>query len=250
MTPLPHLDLVREKLARARHVLFITGAGVSADSGLPTYRGIGGLYNDQQTEEGMPIETALSAETLRKHPSITWKYLARIEASCRAAAPNPAHRAIAALQEQTRVTVLTQNIDGFHTRAGSRGVIEIHGNLFDLFCPHCGYQITVPDYAELGALPPVCPDCTHFLRPGVVLFNEMLPEKALSSLQNVIESGYEMVFSIGTTSVFPYISQPFVLGKMRGAMAIEINPSTTEVSRIATIKWACGAADALTQLCV
>ena len=121
MTPCyPGIETVAERLLAAEHVLFITGAGISADSGLPTYRGIGGLYNDQHTEEGMPIEVALSAEVMQRTPAITWKYLARIEASCRTARPNAAHEIIARLQQHRRVTVLTQNIDGFHRQAGSR----------------------------------------------------------------------------------------------------------------------------------
>lgn len=246
---LPQIDLVRERLATARHVLFITGAGVSADSGLPTYRGIGGLYNEQHTEEGLPIEVALSAEVMRRNPEITWKYLARIEAACRHAAPNAAHQAIARLQDRTQVTVLTQNIDGFHTRAGSRDLIEIHGNLFDLHCPRCGHAERVADYAGFARLPPPCPDCGHGLRPSVVLFNEMLPSAALQSLQMQMVKGYDMVFSIGTTSVFPYIAQPFLFGRDIGALTVEINPDDTEVSRYADVKWRISAASALTRLC-
>lgn len=246
---LPQIDLVRERLAAARHVLFITGAGVSADSGLPTYRGIGGLYNEQHTEEGLPIEVALSAEVMRRNPEITWKYLARIEEACRHAAPNAAHLAIAALQERVKVSVLTQNIDGFHAKAGSRNLIEIHGNLFDLYCPRCGHAERVDDYCIFDSLPPPCPACDHFLRPAVVLFNEMLPTAALQSLDRVLAQGYDLVFSIGTTSVFPYIAQPFILGRQIGALTVEINPDETAVSRHAQVKWHAGAASALTLLC-
>jgi len=246
---LPQIDLVRERLATARHVLFITGAGVSADSGLPTYRGIGGLYNEQLTEEGLPIEVALSAEVMRRNPEITWKYLARIEEACRCAAPNAAHAAIAALQDRTQITVLTQNIDGFHARAGSRDLIEIHGNLFDLYCPRCQHAEHVNDYASFTQLPPPCPACGHALRPAVVLFNEMLPPLALQRLQHTLDQGYDLVFSIGTTSVFPYIAQPFIHGRQTGALCVEINPDETEVSAYADVKWRTGAANALTQLC-
>ena len=107
------------ELAGARRILFITGAGLSADSGLPTYRGLGGLYHDRLTEEGLTIEQALSGRTLSQRPDITWKYLAEIEANCRGAQPNAAHRLIAALeQEKDSVWVLTQNIDGLHRAAG------------------------------------------------------------------------------------------------------------------------------------
>lgn len=90
---------VAEQLKRARRVLFITGAGISADSGLPTYRGVGGLYNEGGTEDGLPIEQALSGEVFATKPGITWKYLLQIEQNCRGAQPNAAHRLIAALEK-------------------------------------------------------------------------------------------------------------------------------------------------------
>ncbi len=248
MTSIPAIEAVAERLLEAERVLFITGAGISADSGLPTYRGIGGLYNDRHTDEGLPIEVALSAEVMRKTPAITWKYLAQIEAACRAAQPNAAHEAIARLQQHRQVTVLTQNIDGFHRRAGSHDLIEIHGNLFDLYCGQCGHEAHVPDYSGLDKLPPPCPECGHFLRPRVVLFNEMLPEAALGRLYETMERGYDLVFSVGTTSVFPYIAEPFRIARRVGALAVEINPADTEVSHYADIRWRCGAAEALTAL--
>ncbi len=245
---LPAIENVAERLLAAERVLFITGAGISADSGLPTYRGIGGLYNDQHTDEGMPIEVALSAEVMQRTPAITWKYLAQIEASCRAAQPNAAHAIIARLQQHRHVTVLTQNIDGFHARAGSRDLIEIHGNLFELYCTRCGHEEKITDYAGLTTLPPPCPNCSHWLRPRVVLFNEMLPETAINRLYATMEQGYDLVFSIGTTSVFPYIAQPFIIAGQIGALAVEVNPADTQVSRHADVRWRCGAAEAMTAL--
>ncbi|GAB2880921.1 NAD-dependent deacylase [Uliginosibacterium flavum] len=249
MTDLPDVDRVAERLSTARRVLFITGAGISADSGLPTYRGFGGLYNeDQHTDDGLPIEVALSGEIMAAQPEITWKHLARIEATCRGAKPNAAHRIIAALQDRVPTTVLTQNIDGFHREAGSADLIEIHGDLFELFCPHCGHQVSVSDYSELHELPPPCPHCLGQLRPAVVLFGEALPRPAVKRLEQVLDEGYDLVFSIGTTSVFPYIAQPFIAARQFGALAVEINPTPTEVSRFADVTWRCGAAAALEQL--
>ena len=131
---------VAAHLAQANSVLFITGAGISADSGLPTYRGVGGLYNGEATEEGLHIEEALSGDVFAIRPDITWKYLAQIEANCRGAQPNAAHFAIARLEEIIeRVTVFTQNVDGLHRQAGSSDVIEIHGSLHDLQCTECSH---------------------------------------------------------------------------------------------------------------
>lgn len=248
MTDLPDLERVATRLASARRVLFVTGAGISADSGLPTYRGIGGLYNDQHTDDGLPIEVALSGEVMEIQPEITWKHLAQIEATCRGAKPNAAHRIIAALQERVPTTVLTQNIDGFHRQAGSTDLIEIHGDLFELYCPHCGHRETRSDYSGLKQLPPPCPHCLGHLRPAVVLFGEALPKPAVQRLEQILDEGYDLVFSIGTTSVFPYIAQPFIAARQFDALAVEINPTPTEVSRFADVAWRCGAATALEAL--
>jgi hypothetical protein len=122
------LDRVSEVFARATSALFITGAGISADSGLPTYRGIGGLYEDATTEEGIAIEDALSGDMLRERPEVCWKYIHQIERACRGATWNRAHEVLALMEGRyERTWVLTQNVDGFHRRAGSKNVIEIPG---------------------------------------------------------------------------------------------------------------------------
>jgi len=103
------------RLRESRSVLFVTGAGVSADSGLPTYRGIGGLYDQDETDDGIPIEAALSGAMFKRDPSITWKYIHQIESSCRSAGPNRAHEVIAELERRIdRVWTLTQNVDARH----------------------------------------------------------------------------------------------------------------------------------------
>src|ERR1700741_4368032 len=116
---------VAGELRRARRVLVITGAGISADSGLPTYRGIGGLYEADVTGDGLAIEGAFSRAMLCTRPARTWKYLLQIESACRGARHNDAHTAIVHLERHFRsLTVLTQNIDGFHRDAGSEYLIE------------------------------------------------------------------------------------------------------------------------------
>jgi NAD-dependent deacetylase len=166
------VEQVVELLRASRSLLFITGAGLSAESGLPTYRGIGGLYQGRNTEENVPIEALLSAETMESRPDLTWKYLLQIEEACRAAKPNRGHEVIAEMESEfDRVWVLTQNVDGFHHRAGSRNVIDIHGDLHRIRCMQCPYFRPVTDYSEFD-IPPRCPDCDGILRPDVVLFGE------------------------------------------------------------------------------
>lgn len=230
------MDQATAQLGAARRVLAITGAGISADSGLPTYRGIGGLYEADLTEDGLPIEEALSGAMMRKRPALCWKYIHQIESSCRGAGPNAAHAALASLQQRFEsFTVLTQNIDGFHRAAGSRDLIEIHGRIHELRCVECGAEREVADYAGLD-IPPACARCGGLERPRVVLFGEMLPEPALLRLQAVMDEGVDAVLSIGTTSVFPYIAAPVLMARRRGIPSIEINPGRTEVSDLVGLR--------------
>lgn len=149
---------VAQALRRAERILVITGAGLSADSGMPTYRGLGGLYNGR-TEEGLPIEAALSGPMLRRDPALCWKYLAELGKACLAARPNAGHEAIAELQKhKPECWVLTQNIDGFHRQAGSPAerLIEIHGELAPLYCQSCGAESGGLEEHLHGQLPPRC----------------------------------------------------------------------------------------------
>lgn len=235
-------------LAQANRILFITGAGISADSGLPTYRGVGGIYNGGMTEEGLCIEEALSGEVFSIRPDITWKYLAQIEANCRGAQPNPAHFAIARLEEvMERVTVFTQNVDGLHRAAGSRDVIEIHGSLHELACTVCPHEEYINDLIG-REIPPLCPACHAILRPKVVLFGEALPDDKMAYFLDALEEGYDMVFSIGTSSVFPYIVEPVRWAAEVGIPTVEINPAHTQLSEVVAYHLPLGAADALTRL--
>ncbi len=236
---------VARALRRARRVLVVTGAGVSADSGLPTYRGVGGLYDGAGTDEGIPIELALSGPMLRTHPEISWKYIYEIENACRGARPNDAHRVLAALQDELAwVGVLTQNVDGFHAQAGSRTLVEIHGRIHQLRCTSCRWHTRVPDYAALD-IPPRCPACGAIVRPDVVLFGEMLPELAVSTLMAWQAEPADVVLSVGTTSAFPYIAGPVLQARREGALTVEINPGRSEVSEVVDIRIAAGAADTL-----
>lgn len=239
------IDRIAQRLAESRRVLFVTGAGISADSGLPTYRGVGGLYEGKDTEHGLPIEVALSGETLAARPDITWRYLAQIERTCRGAQPNAAHRAIAELEHRLPyVMVLTQNVDGLHGKAGSCRVVEIHGRLDELLCTACEYR-TVVESLEGWSIPPLCPDCAGVLRPNVVLFGEALPGEALQRLFSALHEGFDMVFAIGTTAIFPYIAHAVLDAAHRGAPTVEINPTATRLTDQVAFSLRMGAADAM-----
>jgi NAD-dependent deacetylase len=240
------IDAAARRIQAAGSILFITGAGISADSGLPTYRGISGLYENRNTEDGYSIEEALSSSVFRSRPEITWKYMAQVERGAHGKTFNAAHAAIAEIERRwPRVWTLTQNIDGFHTAAGSRNVIEIHGTMYRIRCEHCGAQQEIRDYRQLPTIPPPCSGCHQDMRPDVVLFGEMLPTEAVSVLQRELQIGFDLVVSVGTSSIFPYIMAPVMEARRQGIPTIEINPSkTTEISRWVDIHVQAGAAAA------
>ena len=233
-------------LKSARRILFVTGAGISADSGLPTYRGIGGLYEREETEEGVPIEVALSGVMMASNPALCWKYIAQIERACRGAKFNAAHAFLAEVEAEIPGTwVLTQNVDGFHRAAGSRQVIEIHGDVHRLKCVACSRREVVRDFGGL-MIPPSCPGCAGLVRPEVVLFGEMLPDDAVRMMQRQLAMGFDAVVSIGTTSVFPYIAGPVIEAALAGVPTIEINPGQSVVSELVSLRLEARAAEALT----
>jgi NAD-dependent deacetylase len=242
------LDEVAGYLRGAERILFITGAGLSADSGLPTYRGVGGLYEGMLTTDELPIEMVLSGQMLHSRPELTWKYVPEIERACRGADFNRGHEIIAQIEREKPGTwVLTQNIDGFHRKAGSQNLIEIHGHLWDLYCTRGDYAERVEDFTQLD-LPPRCPQCRGLVRPDVVFFGEMLPEEKVDQLYAELDRGFDLVFSVGTTSVFPYITEPVLQTKRAGRPTVEINPGQTEISELVDFRLELGAAEALAAL--
>ena len=241
---------IANDLKKAHRVLVITGAGVSADSGLPTYRGVSGLYNNGLTVEGLRIEECLSAQIFQKHPEITWKYLWQIGENCHKAKPNRAHEIISEWHNKfERFLVFTQYIDELHRRAGSRDLIEIHGNFHTLFCTHCVWQapLNLNDLSP-ETLPPRCPECGALARVPVVLFGEMLPEDAIYNFAKAWEEGFDMVFVIGTTCSFPYIAHPVLMAAQSGLPTVEINLDTTAVSSSVRYRLSVPAAQALEEI--
>ena len=243
------IDCIVQAMSRARRLLLITGAGMSADSGLPTYRGRDGIYRAQQTTlHGLSIEQALSGPMLRARPEITWHYLLELEKTSRHAAPNRGHHVIAEMDGYfDAVWVLTQNVDGLHQRAGSRNVLDLHGSLHALECMRCGQQTTTPDYSNL-TLPPRCSECEGPIRPQVVLFEEELPYDKLSRLWYEFGAGFDIIFSIGTSSMFEYIVEPVRVGQTMGITTVEINPEVTTISSEVDIKISAGAATVLASI--
>jgi NAD-dependent deacetylase len=139
-----------------------------------------------------------------------------------------------------RCWVLTQNVDGFHRAAGSKNVIDIHGDLHELYCTQCSFRERVADYAQLASCP-TCPQCSGVVRPDVVLFEEVLPREKSALLDHEVRRGFDVVFSIGTSSLFPYITAPVLMASVRGGATVEINPGRTSLSDSVDVRLAMGA---------
>lgn len=247
------IDQAASLLRGVQDILFITGAGISVDSGLPTYRGVGGMYDDVDTEDGLPIEVCLSGPMLRKDPARCWKYMRQIGLACQGAKPNAAHHLIAQLErERERVWVLTQNVDGLHPAAGSEKVIAIHGDLHVLHCTKCAWRERAHDDSELEARMaadiPRCPNCDAVIRPEVVLFQEMLPRKAVETMERECRRGFDAVISIGTSGMFQYVTRPLLDARAAGKATIEINPGSSSVSDAVDVHIKLGAAAAMEAL--
>ena len=235
-------------LARAKSALFITGAGLSVESGAPTYRGIGGLYRNKATENGVSLEIALSSEMLQRRPKLTWRYLLGIEEQSRACKPNAAHTILTSLEQRLpRSLILTQNIDGLHRQAGAERVVEIHGNLRELRCVRCDFRSVLRDFIGLPT-PPACPQCQGLLRPDIVMFGESLPHAPFIKLQSELERGFDLVVVIGTTAMFPYIARPVLVAKSEGISTVEINPTQTDLSDVVDMKLRAQPAYALSKI--
>lgn len=213
-------------LAKAQRVTVLTGSGVSAESGVPTFRDAQtGLWANFRPEE-LATPTAF-----RRNPRLVWEWYAWRRQLVAEAKPNPAHLALMELEQRVpRFTLITQNVDGLHQRAGSSKVIELHGNITRTKCFDEGTVVTVwPDTDEV---PPRCPRCGGPLRPDVVWFEETLPETALA-LALERSGDCEVFLSIGTsTVVYPAASLPFH-ARSRGARVVEINPGATPLTKVA-----------------
>jgi NAD-dependent deacetylase len=219
-------------LAGVRSVGVITGAGVSRESGIPTYRGRGGIYDDPV--QGDDTVEALSGPTLRRDPDRTWRAVAHLARLALGAQPNAAHRAVAEMERRAeRFVLLTQNVDELHRIAGSRNLIEIHGSARETLCLACGARGRL-EREEVAALDrtPRCGACGGPLRPDVVLFGEMLGTDDVERLhRELVARSPDLLVVAGTSALFPYILEPVVLAARRRRVTVEVNPEETVLSQ-------------------
>ena len=222
MTPAISPGLSR-LVGQARAIVAFTGAGVSAESGVPTFRGTDGIWSKLKPEE------LASMKAFMKNPSMVWEWYAHRKKIMSGIAPNPGHYALARMENLAPAfAVITQNIDNLHRRAGSRTVYELHGNIERNYCMKCGTQYG-DDLVVAATGVPLCPACGGLVRPDVVWFGEMLPEEEWEASVRAAE-GADLFMSIGTSAVvYPAASLPLV-AKRSGAYLLEINPEPTPLT--------------------
>jgi NAD-dependent deacetylase len=210
------------RISRSRYVVALTGAGISVESGIPDFRSADGLWSKYD-----PMEFGY-IESFRANPAKVWKMLVELDKVLLRAAPNPAHLALAQLEERGILrAILTQNVDSLHQRAGSRKVIEFHGNNRTLRCDSCGQRFS-RETVSLNTLPPLCP-CGKPLRPDLVFFGETIPTDAYH--QAMAAAGKcDLMLVVGTSAAVAPASIIPRVAKQNSAFILEINPKASELS--------------------
>jgi NAD-dependent deacetylase len=221
---LSNLEQAREWLAAAESVAVLTGAGISAESGVPTFRGASGLWKEFKPEE------LATPEAFARDPKLVWEWYDWRRGLIARAAPNAAHRALVQLEIGKRgFTLITQNVDGLHDLAGSGKILKLHGDIWRLRCTVCGANFPnrrVP----LPKIPPHCA-CGGLARPGVVWFGEPLPEGMMKEAEHAAAAA-QVFLVIGTSAVVYPAASLVPFAKQSGARVIEINTEPSAVSGI------------------
>ncbi|MBU1626777.1 NAD-dependent deacylase [bacterium] len=209
-------------MSKAKSVVVLTGAGISAESGIPTFRGEDGLWKKYRAEE---LATPWAFE---KDPNLVWEWYDWRRGIIHTKEPNPAHHVVTKMEEKyLKFTLVTQNVDGLHKAAGTKNILEIHGCIWRVRCLKCKKETENFD-VPISKIPPEC-DCGGILRPGVVWFGESLPSDVLAKTMQALEV-CDLLFVIGTSAyVQPAASFP-IMAKQNGAYVVEINKERTPLS--------------------
>jgi NAD-dependent deacetylase len=214
-------ELIEDQIKKFRKIVFVTGAGISQESGIPTFRGKDGLWRNH---DAMKLATI---DAFYDNPKLVWEWYNERRMNVFQAQPNLGHRAIAELEKYADVVVLTQNIDGLHQKSGSSKVLELHGSIVKIKCSVCDYKEEI--LTEISNLPPLC-KCGNILRPNVVWFGESLPQDVWQNAMN-FASKCDLMIIAGTSLVVSPANTLPIYAKQNNATLIEINPEDTVMSR-------------------
>lgn len=230
------------RLRAARTVVVVTGSGVSAASGVPTFRGADGLWRNHRPED------LATEEAFAHDPRTVWEWYDWRRTTIAACAPNAAHDILAKWSAKPGFTLITQNVDGLHERAGTANVIRFHGSIWDLSCAAgCGAPPWEDRTTPLDPLPPTCPSCGGLARPGVVWFGESIDPDVLEQ-SSVAAERADVFLSVGTSSLVYPAAGLIHLARRSGAFTVEINPGATDASHTVDLPIAAPAEDALPML--
>lgn len=217
------MEDVRSLILNARSIAVLTGAGVSAESGVPTFRGNGGLWKQYKAED------LATPEAFARNPKLVWEWYDWRRGLIAQARPNAGHHALAELQDRVpKFTLITQNVDDLHDAAGSRDVLKLHGSIWVLRCTQCGKEKT-DRTTPLPEIPPRCA-CGALLRPGIVWFGEMLPQDVWQQAEWAAEHA-EVFLVIGTSALVYPAAGLAGIAKSAGAKVIEINIEETALTQ-------------------
>ncbi len=236
------LSLAVAALRAADFAVALTGAGVSAASGVPTFRAEGGVWTR------FPVEEHGTAAAFERDPERCWHLFGTLARDLERAAPNPAHRALAELESMGRLeAVITQNIDALHQRAGSDTVVEYHGTAASAHCPRCGRRFAAGDVAPWPPAPR-CPDCDAVLRPDIVLFGDPIPQDA-AIRADVLCRRADLLIAVGTTLEVSPASWLATTAAARGAGIVVVDPEPSAVARrVASVVLAAPAEEVLPEI--
>ena len=213
-----------DRLAQAQHVAVLTGAGISAESGIPTFRDPGGLWQQFKPEELANIRAFL------KNPTLVQGWYAHRRSVAEEKAPNAGHYALVALEALVPdFLLITQNVDNLHQRAGSENIAELHGNITRSYCIDCEREATVADLQNASEGQAICPNCNGYFRPDVVWFGEMLPERAITRADAAARRA-DVFLSIGTSAVVHPAAGLPILAREFGAYVAEINVEPSAIA--------------------
>ncbi|MBI5860346.1 MAG: NAD-dependent deacylase [Nitrosarchaeum sp.] len=213
-------ESVTKKLRDAKKIVFVTGAGISQESGIPTFRGKDGLWRNYD-----PMKLA-TIDAFYDNPELVWEWYNERRKNIFSAEPNLGHIAIAELEKFVKVVVLTQNIDGLHQKAGSTEVLELHGSIVKIKCTICDFRSEI--LTEFVDMPPLC-KCGNILRPDVVWFGESVPQEIWQQAM-IHASKCDVMIVVGTSLVVSPANTLPIYAKQNKAILIEINPEKTIMS--------------------
>lgn len=234
------LERARTMLRHAKRIAVLTGAGISAESGIPTFRGAGGLWKQFRAED------LATPEAFRRDPRMCWEWYDWRRGIIAGVKPNPGHYALVELERrQSAFTLITQNVDGLHAGAGSESMLEVHGSIWNLRCTECGNYWT--DRSVPLALLPRCAACGGLARPGVVWFGENLDPKIWAAAENAV-SACDLLLVVGTSALVYPAAGLAPLARSRHAKIVEVNLEPTPVSGLVDVALTGRAGEILPQL--